>query len=106
MSCLAPLASMSFFKRSGTYNVYSFGRAGYKNHVKTTQNIWEHMFLMQASDCVINYLNKNKFLLPYLQSVISFCTLISTNAIFICLGEIRFLGYKVGKLILLSPGCV
>ena len=43
---------------------------------------------MQASDCVINYLNKNKFLLPYLQTVILFCTLTSKNAIFICLGEI------------------
>ena len=30
MSFLATLASMSFFKRSGTYNLYSFGRAGYK----------------------------------------------------------------------------
>ena len=27
------------------------------------------MFFMQTSDCVINYPNKNKFLLPYLQSV-------------------------------------
>ena len=25
------------------------------------QKIWEHMIFMQASDCVINYLNKNKF---------------------------------------------
>ena len=57
---------------------------------------------MQASDCVINYLNKNKFLLPYLQSVILFCTITSKNAIFICLGEISFLGYKVGKLIFFS----
>ena len=38
------------------------------------------MFLMQASDCVINYLNKNKFLLPYLQSTILFCTLTSKHA--------------------------
>ena len=30
------------------------------------------MFFIQAFDCVINYLNKNKFLLPYLQSVILF----------------------------------
>ena len=30
MSFLATLTSMSFFKRSGTYNLYSFGRAGYK----------------------------------------------------------------------------
>ena len=55
------------------------------------------MFFMQASDCVINYLDKNKFLLPSLQSLIRFCTLTSKNAIFICLGEISFLGYKVGK---------
>ena len=57
------------------------------------------MFLMQAFDCVINYFNKNKFLLPYPQSVILFCTLTSKNAIFICLGEIGFLGYKVDELI-------
>ena len=65
------------------------------------------MFFMQASDCVIIYLNKNKlaYVLAYLQSVILVCTLTSENAIFICLSEIRFLGYKVGKLIL-SPGCV
>ena len=46
------------------------------------------MICMQASDCVINYHNKNKFLLPYLQSVILVCTLPSKNAVFICLGEI------------------
>ena len=63
-----------------------------------------HVF-MQAYACVINYLNKNKFLLPYLQSVIPFCTLTSKNAIFICLGVTSFLGYKVGKLILF-PGCL
>ena len=57
---------------------------------------------MQTSDCVINYLNKNKFLLPYLQSVILFDTLTSKNAIFICLGEISFLSYQVGKLIFFS----
>ena len=56
-----------------------------------------HIF-MQASDYVINYLNKNKFLLPYLQSVILFCTLTSKNANFICLCERSFLGYKVDKL--------
>ena len=90
MSFLAPLARMNFFKRSGTYNVYSFGRVGYKNHVKTAKNIWEHMFLMQASDCVNNYLNRNKFVLSYLQSVISSCTRTSKNVIFICLGGLRF----------------
>ena len=55
-----------------------------------------HVFI-QPSDCVINLLNKNKFLLPYLQSVILFCTLTSKNAFFICLGEISFLDYKVGN---------
>ena len=66
------------------------------------------MFFMQASDCVIIYLNKKKsFVLPYLQSVIHFCTLTSKNAIFICLGEISFLGHIVGKVfVFFSPGCV
>ena len=59
---------------------------------------------MQASDCVINYLNKNRFFLPCLQSVILFCTLTSKNAIFICLGEVSFLGYKVGKLRVRATG--
>ena len=45
---------------------------------------------MQASDCVVNYLNKNNFLLPYLQSAIFFGTSTSENAIFSCLGEISF----------------
>ena len=54
---------------------------------------------MQASNCVINYLKKNKFLLPYLQSMIFFCLLTSKHVIFISLAEISFLGYKVGKLI-------
>ena len=61
---------------------------------------------MQASDCVINYLNKNKFLLHYLQSVILFGTLTSKNVIFICLGEISFLGCQVGKLIFFSGLCL
>ena len=60
---------------------------------------------MQVSDCVLNYLNRDKFLLLNLQSVILFGTLTSKNAIFICLGEISFLGCKVGKLIFFSPGC-
>ena len=65
-----------------------------------------HVF-MQAYDYVINHLsvNKNKFSLPYLQSFILFFTLTSKNAIFICLGEIRFLDYKVSKLFF-SPVCV
>ena len=52
---------MSFFKRSGAYNLDCFGRIGYKNDVKTAKQIWEQMFFMQASDFVINYLNKNRF---------------------------------------------
>ena len=51
---------MSFFKRSGTYTVDCFGRIGYKNDVKTAKNIGIHVF-MKVSNCVINYLNKNKF---------------------------------------------
>ena len=60
---------------------------------------------MQASDCVINYLNKNKFLLPYLQYVI-FCTFTRKNVIFICFSEISFLNYKVGKLFFSSALCL
>ena len=60
---------------------------------------------MQVSDCVLNYLNRDKFLLLNLQSVILFGTLTSKNAVFICLGEISFLGCKVGKLNFFSPGC-
>ena len=56
---------MSFFKRSGIYNLYYFGTAGYKKKKKkrceNSKKIWEHMFVMQASDCVNNYLTKNKF---------------------------------------------
>ena len=62
--------SMRFVKRSGVYNLDCFGRVCYRNNVKTAKQIWAHMFFMQASDFVINYLNKNKFLLPYLHSVI------------------------------------
>ena len=83
MPFLPTLASMSFFKRSGTYNnVYCFGRVGYKNDVKTA-NKYGNMFFMQASDSVINYLNKDKFFVALSTS---------KNAIFICLGEIRILG--------------
>ena len=60
MSFLATLASMSFFKISGTYNLYWCWEGGYKNDVKTTKNMGTHVF-MQSSDCVINCLNKNKF---------------------------------------------
>ena len=45
-------ASMSFLKRSGSYNLYSFGRVWYKNDVKTAKNMGTHVF-MQASDRVI-----------------------------------------------------
>ena len=45
MSFLATLASVSFFKRSGPYNLYCFGRVGYKNDVKTAQNMGTHVFL-------------------------------------------------------------
>ena len=55
-------------------------------------------FFMQASVIITSI--RISFVLPYLQSVILFGTLTSKNAIFICLGEISFLGYKVGKLIL------
>ena len=60
MSFLAMLASMSFFKRSGTYNLYFFGSVGYKNDVKAAKNMGTHVFI-QASDCIIINLNKNKF---------------------------------------------
>ena len=62
MSFLAILASMSFFDRSGTYNLDCFGRVGYKNDAMTTK-IWKHMFFMQASDCVIN--NHNKIIIIF-----------------------------------------
>ena len=66
------------------------------------------MFFMQASDCVINYFNKNKFCVALSASYDTFCfgTFTSKNVVFICLGEISFLGYQVGKLIFFSPGCV
>ena len=53
-------------------------------------------FFKKASDCVTNNLNKNKFLLPYLQSVVLVCTLTSKNVVFICLGEISFFRLKNG----------
>ena len=60
MPFLATLASMSFFKRSGTDNLYCFGRVGIKTMWKQQTNMESHVF-MQASDCVINYLTKNKY---------------------------------------------
>ena len=61
MSFLATLASMSFFERSDTYNLYSFVRVGYKNDVKTAKIYGNTCFFIQASDFVIIYLNKIKF---------------------------------------------
>ena len=61
MSFLARLASLSFFKRSGTYDLYCFESVGYKNDVKTANKYGSTCFFMPASDCVINYLNQNKF---------------------------------------------
>ena len=52
-------------------------------------------FFMQESDCVIIYLNKNKIFVALSTICDTFCIFTSKNAIFICLGEIRFLGYKV-----------
>ena len=62
-----------------------------------------HVF-MQASDCVINYVNKNKFCVALSSICDIFCTLTRKYSICICLGEIRFLGYKVGKLIIFFSG--
>ena len=59
---------------------------------------------MQSSDCVINYLNRNKFFVALPAICDTFGTLTSKNAIFICLGEIRFLGYKVDKVIFVFSG--
>ena len=70
---------MSVFKRSGVYNLDCFGRVGYKNNVKTAKQIWDHMvfccFFMQASDFVINYLNKNKCFVALSTFCDTFCTL-------------------------------
>ena len=57
------------------------------------------MFFMQASDFVTNYLNKNKFFVALSTFCDTFFTLLCKNAIFVCLGEISFLDYKVGKLV-------
>ena len=93
--------NISFFKRSGTYKLDCFGRAGYKNDVKTAKKkkIWEHMFLCKHLIVYLITSIRISFLLSYLQSVIMFCTLTSKNAIFICFGKTGFLGYNVGKLI-------
>ena len=32
----------------------SFGRGGYKNHVKIAKQIWKHIFSMQPSGLVFN----------------------------------------------------
>ena len=97
---------MSIFKRTDAYNLDCFGRVGYKDNVKTATQIWEHMFFMQASDFVINYLNKIKFFVALSTFCDTFCTLWGKNAILICLGEICILDYKVGKLIFFSGFCL
>ena len=89
------------FSKDLALTIYTLlGGLGIKNDVKNSTKIWEHMFFMQTSDCVINYLNKNKIFVA-LSTICGtfFFTLPSKNAVFICLGEISFLGYKVGKLI-------
>ena len=96
---------MRFFKRSGTYNVYSFGRVGYKNDVKTATNMGTHVF-MQASDCVIIYLNKNKFCVALSTICDTFLHINKQKCAFHFLGEISFLGYKVCKLIFFSGLCL
>ena len=58
---------------------------------------------MQAFDSVIIYIKKNKICVIFF---FFFFTLTSKIVIFICLGKVSFLGYKVGKLIFFSPGCV
>ena len=108
---LATLTSMSFFKRSGTYNLDCFGRVGYKNDVKTAKKkkkIYIYIYITHVHMYLIVELITSiriRFLLP-IYSLWYFCTLTSKNDIFICLGEISFLGYKVGKLIFFSPVCV
>ena len=82
------------------------GGLGIKKKKKKKKQQKDTCFLKQASNCAISYLIQSKFLLPFLQSVIRFCTLTSKNSILICLGEISILGYKVGKLSFSSPGCV
>ena len=64
MSFLGTLTSISVFERSVTlgYNLDFFGRDGYKNDANSAnKKKFGNSFFMQASDCVINYLNKNKF---------------------------------------------
>ena len=89
---------MSFFKISGTYNLDCYGRIGYKNDVKTAKYMG-HMFLCKHLIMLLITSIRIRFLLLFLQCVIRVCTLTSTNAIFICLGETSLLGYTVGKLI-------
>ena len=97
MPFLATLASMSFFKRSCTYNLDCFGRVWNKNDVKTASKYGNICCLYKHLIVFLIITIRISFLLPFLQSVIRFCTLKSENDIFICLGERRFLGYKVGK---------
>ena len=61
---------------------------------------------MQISGCVINYLNKNKLFVALFTICDTFLYINKTNAIFICLGEISFLGYKLSKHIFFSGLCL
>ena len=54
---------------------------------------------MHVSDCVIIYLNKNKFCVALSTICDTFLHINKQTCYFNILGEISFLGYKVGKLI-------
>ena len=83
---------MSCFKRTGTCNLYCFGSFGYKKRCKNPIKYGNTVIIfMQASECVINYLSKNKFFVVLSTIyVLFFFSLPRKNAIFICLGEINF----------------
>ena len=57
------------------------------------------MFFMQASDCVIIYLNNNKFCVVLSTICNSFLHINKQKCYFHLFWRISFLGYKVGKLI-------
>ena len=93
---------MSFFKRSVTYSLDCFARVGYKNDVKTAKKYGN---ILQASDCVIKYLNKNKFSVA-LSTVCDTFLHINVKCYFHLFGQNKILVYKVGKLIFLPPVCL
>ena len=64
------------------------GELGCENSKKKKKKYMRTHVFMQASDCVINYLNKNKFFVAPSTLCDAFCTLTSKNAIFVCLVEI------------------